>query len=158
MKIQLERKLPSCPERLTCAVCCQPFAVAPIRLLLFTDQGLLRGDVCSHCQHLSSSSIRETLRERAILLKRQSELQSPSTITIHQLASELMICSQEAVQFPSLVQWWHKWWEIWTDQSAAGETAQWALTTRYDRQLHHPLQWPTDDRSKRAGFEDSRDS
>jgi hypothetical protein len=139
MKIQLERKLSSCPNRLTCSVCCQPFPVTQIRSLLFTNSGWLRGDVCAHCLRLGPTGVRETLQERAILLKRQSEFQHSNTIAIHQLATELMTCSQETVQFPSLVQWWLKWWEVWTDHTVELETARLGLSKC---RAYPNLRWP----------------
>ncbi len=145
MKIQLERKLSSCPDRLTCSVCCQPFPVTPIRSLLFTDRGLLRGDVCANCLKLGSTGIRETMRERAILLKRQSELHHSNTIAIHEMATELMACSQEIVQFPSLVQWWCKRWELWTVHAVELESARWGVAGRQQRRSYPHLHWPEDE-------------
>jgi hypothetical protein len=130
MKIQLERKLSSCPNQLTCAVCRQAFPAQSIRALLFSDRGLLQGDICAHCRQSGSEAIRETLHERVILLKRQSEFGQSTTIAIHELLTELTACAQEGVKFPSLLDWWLKWWEVFWQESQELEAARLGLSHR----------------------------
>jgi len=141
MKIQLERKLTHHPYQLACAVCCQPFAVPQIRSLLFTDRGWLQGDVCPNCLKLGTEGIRQTMRDRAILLNKQSEYQQSNTIAVNQLATELMTCAQETVKFPSLWQWWFRWWEVLQAETVALETARWHLSARSNRRHCPKSSW-----------------
>jgi hypothetical protein len=147
MKIQLERKFTYCPDHLTCSVCCQSFPVPAIRSLLFTDSGLLQGDICSNCYKLGSDGIQQTLRDRAILLKKHSEFYQSNTIAVHQRATELMTCAQERVKFPPLFQWCLKWWEFLTAETVELETTRLQLSDHCTRRvkpnlLPPDLQWP----------------
>lgn len=135
MKIRLERNLTHSPDQLPCAVCRHPFPVTQIRLLLFADRGLLRGDVCPDCFKLGSDGIRQTMLDRAILLQMQSKFSRQcNTIAVHQLATELMDCARENVQFPTFWHWCFKWWEVWRVEAVALETARLNLSRCCDRQ------------------------
>ncbi len=50
MKIQLERRLPTCPPQLKCVACAQTFPVEKIRSLLCDRAGLIQGDLCPGCR------------------------------------------------------------------------------------------------------------
>jgi hypothetical protein len=124
MKIQLERKLSSCSNQLACAVCRQPFMVQPIRTLLFSDKGLLLGDICLPCRQSGAEEIRDTLRERSILLKRQAEFSRSTPKAIDDLVAQLTTCAKENVTFPSLFEWALKRWELLVEESAEVEAAR----------------------------------
>ncbi len=50
MKIQLERRLLTCPPQLKCVACAQPFDVENIRSILYDRAGLIQGDLCHTCR------------------------------------------------------------------------------------------------------------
>ncbi|HCF26692.1 MAG TPA: hypothetical protein DEV81_05675 [Cyanobacteria bacterium UBA11049] len=105
MKIKLDRKLTSCPDRLRCTICRQAFKVSIIRALLYNDKGLIQGDVCSQCLKLKAEEIKQKIREQAMLLMELPELYIFSTISSQERALELLECSTEKVKFPSFYQW-----------------------------------------------------
>lgn len=105
MKIKLDRKLTSCPDRLRCIICRQVFKVSIIRTLLYNDKGLIQGDICSQCLKLRAEEIKQRIREQAMLLMEIPELYSFSTISSQERALELLECSTEKVKFPSFYQW-----------------------------------------------------
>lgn len=131
MKIQLERKLESCPHQLVCTVCNQWFEVGKIRALLSNNKGLLQGDVCPECVKLPASSIRSRLRERASLLLQQSELSEALMISVRDRALELLQVAQEDVKFPSLLDWWFKKLEVRSAESQAVELTRIGETDLY---------------------------
>lgn len=134
MKIQLERKLSSCPEKLICTVCNQWFEPDKIRTLLYNDHGLLLGDVCPLCMKLPASEIRGQLRERAGLLLQQSELIEVSdwqSNAMRDRALELLQAAQEDVRFPSIFDWWFKRLEIFSEESQALEATRMGLNEYY---------------------------
>lgn len=112
MKIQLERKLISCPDRVMCAVCRQLFSVGQIRALLHNDKGLIQGDVCPECLELENSEIKQRLQDRASLLMKQANMGYSRTDYSRQLAEELLEVAQENVEFPPFYQWLVKWFEV----------------------------------------------
>jgi hypothetical protein len=108
MKIQLEHRLSSCPEKLRCTVCRQVFTVGRTRPLLLNNRGLIQGDVCPDCVHLPSNEIRLLLADQARLMLEQpslfqNQVEAPDTVAL-----ELFEASQEEVKFPSLYQWFVK--------------------------------------------------
>lgn len=105
MKIKLDRKLTSCPDRLRCIICRQAFKVSIIRALVYNDRGLIQGDICSQCLNLKAEEIKQRIREQAMLLMEIPELYSFSTISSQERALELLECSTEKVKFPSFYQW-----------------------------------------------------
>ncbi len=134
MKIQLERKLSSCSEKLICTVCNQWFEPDKIRTLLYTDRGLLLGDVCRVCLKLPASEIRDQLRERASLLLQQSELLALpdwQNTACRARALELLQAAQEDVRFPSIFDWWFKKLEIFSEESQALEATRVGLNEYY---------------------------
>lgn len=104
MKIKLERKLTSCPERLRCIVCSQVFELGKIRTLLYNDRGLIQGDICLECMKLKADQIKQKLREQALVLMEQTELCSSPTRFPHELALELLDSSTEDIKFPTFYQ------------------------------------------------------
>lgn len=117
MKIQLERKLASCPNKLVCTVCYQWFEIGKIRALLYNDKGLLQGDLCSECLKLPPSSVRSRLRERASLLLKQPELSDPYHPSARDRALELLQAAQEDLKYPSVLDWWLKKLEVFSEES-----------------------------------------
>jgi len=117
MKIQLERKLPHCRDRILCVVCRQPYAVGRIRMLLYSDRDWLLGDICPQCLQLGTYGIQQTMRDWAILLQKRSELGYATTTAINDLATELRDCSVENIKYPNFLQWWLKKWEIFVEES-----------------------------------------
>jgi hypothetical protein len=108
MKIQLEHRLSSCPEKLRCTVCRQVFTVGRIRPLLLNNRGLIQGDVCPDCVQLPSHDIRLLLADQARLMLEQPSLFQNQVETPDTVALELFEASQEEVKFPSLYQWFVK--------------------------------------------------
>jgi hypothetical protein len=113
MKIHLEHRLSSCPDKLRCTVCRQVFMAGRIRALLLNNRGLIQGDVCSECVHLPSNEIRLLLADQARLMLEQPSLFQPQVESPDTVALELFEASQETVQFPSLYQWFLKTIERW---------------------------------------------
>jgi len=62
MKIQLERKLSTCPTRLRCVACSQAFEPENIRSLLCDRVGLIQGDLCPTCCNLKADDLQQKLR------------------------------------------------------------------------------------------------
>jgi hypothetical protein len=112
MKVQLEHRTKSCPDKLLCTVCGQIFAGGDIRALLFNHRGFLQGDVCEDCLQLRGTEFRYKLRDRANLMLKLSELDakvhSDSPSSRRDRALELLDTSKEAVYFPAPFQWWLK--------------------------------------------------
>jgi hypothetical protein len=117
MKIQLERKLASCPHKLACTVCYQWFEVGKIRALLYNNKGLLQGDMCPECLKLTASNVRARLRERASLLLQNPELSDPYHASARDRALELLQAAQEDLKQPSVLDWWLKKLEIFSEES-----------------------------------------
>jgi hypothetical protein len=124
MRICLERKLTTCPDRLVCTVCREPFFVGKIRTLLHSDRRLLQGDICSVCLKLSATGIRKKMREQASLLMQQPAACFVQTIPCHDRAIELLEASQEEIRFPTFLQWWLKKLEIFSEESQELEAAR----------------------------------
>jgi hypothetical protein len=104
MKIQLERKLHPCQDKLRCTVCQQIFVVGQIRSLLYQDSGLLQGDVCPTCAKLSAQDFKETMVLHARILLQQGNPGDSQTITLHERALELLEIAKEPIKFPSFWQ------------------------------------------------------
>lgn len=102
MKIQLERKLTTCPNQLRCAVCDRPFEASNIRALLYSDRSFIQGDICPKCLQLKAEQIQQKLRERAMILI-EEPFCAPST-SPHE-ALELLETSTENIKFPTFHQW-----------------------------------------------------
>jgi hypothetical protein len=105
MKIQLEHRLSSCPDKLRCTVCQQVFTVDRIRPLLVKQSGWIQGDLCPKCVSLPADEIRLVLANQAWLMVEQPQLfghESP------EVAMELFEASLEEIKMPSLYQWWVK--------------------------------------------------
>lgn len=111
MKIQLERKFKTCPNRLRCTVCDRLFEVGKIRTLLYSDRGFIQGDICPKCLQLKAEQIQQKLRERAMILIEEPFCDS-SMLSNHELALELLETSTENIKFPTFYQWLIKHLEI----------------------------------------------
>lgn len=128
MKIQLDRKLTTCPKKLICTVRNTAFEVGNIRLLLYTDRGFLLGDISPECLKLSSSEIRTKLRERACAMLQED---NPDRDSQRDSALELLQAAQEHVRFPSAVDWWFKKFEIFSEESQEVEATRSGLSDYY---------------------------
>jgi hypothetical protein len=124
MKVQLERKIPTCPEQLGCVVCQQKFTVPNIRSLLCTDAGLIQGDVCPTCLKLKADGIKHKMRERSGLLLKQAELDQERSLSLRQRALELLAASQEDITLPTLFTWMGKRLEILAQETQELEAAR----------------------------------
>lgn len=128
MKIRLERKLVSCPHHLLCMVCGQKFEARRIRTLLYTDKGLIQGDVCPNCLKLKANGIRQKIKEQSRLLMRQAELETSGSTFARQLALELLECSGEDLRLPTFYEWLLKRIEIFSQESQELEAARLGLS------------------------------
>jgi hypothetical protein len=128
VKIQLERKLISCPAQLICIVCQQYFAVNRIRSLLYDDKGLLQGDICPKCLKLTANGIKQKILSSANFLNDQPNSSNFQTISSQELALELVECASEDVRFPSFYQWLFKRIEIFSQESQEIEAARFGIT------------------------------
>jgi hypothetical protein len=108
MKIQLEHRLSSCPDKLRCTVCQQVFTVGKIRPLLMKQNGWVQGDLCSECVSLPANEIRSILVDQAWLMVQQPQLFQPQIESPETLAMELFEASLENIKMPSLYHWWLK--------------------------------------------------
>ena len=124
MKVQLERKLGSCPSRILCIICRQGFEALRIRALLYSDSGLIQGDVCPDCLKLKASGIKQKLRESELSL--QAELEGSRVASQQALLPE---CSAEAVRLPRFYEWWLKQVEIFSQESQELEAARLGLSS-----------------------------
>lgn len=128
MKIQLDRKLTTCPKKLICTIYNTAFEVGKIRLLLYTDRGLLLGDVSPECLKLSSSEIRTKLRERACAMLQDD---NPDRDVLRDSALELLQAAQEHIRFPTAFDWWLKKFEIFSEESQEVEATRTGLSDYY---------------------------
>jgi hypothetical protein len=144
MKIQLEHKLESCPEQLLCAVCGQIFLVQQIRTLLYSDRGLLQGDICPHCQKLNEENFKKKIYQRASFLWQNADVtdnQDLLKVTARRdrgllddqksRALELLTIAQEKVKFPNFLERWFKKMEILAQESNELEQARFGLSKCY---------------------------
>jgi hypothetical protein len=118
MKVQLERRMSSCPNHLQCTVCGQKFETPKIRALLYNNQELIQGDVCSDCLQLKTDEIKQKLRERAHLLRQIEQT------TIQQQAIELFAAAEEELKLPTFYERWLKRLEIFSEETQELEAAR----------------------------------
>jgi hypothetical protein len=131
MKINLERKLPPCPDKLYCTVCGQLHEVGRIRALLYNDQGLIQGDLCSRCLKLKPDVFKHKLREKASVLLQQPKLFKSSRISYQERDLELREVAEENIKFPNSFNWLLKHIEVFAQESQELEAARFARTTCY---------------------------
>jgi hypothetical protein len=143
MKIQLERKLSTCPEQLTCVVCHEPFWVRNIRALLRDDHHLIQGDVCAVCMRLASSDFQKKLRNQANRLIQESTIDPIRFDLLQSRAVELLETSEELLKRPTVFHWLLKKIEIFAEENQELEAArfgssqcQCALSSLPSRQKH----------------------
>lgn len=131
MKIQLERKLTTCPNRLQCTVCDRLFEVSRIRALLYSDRSFIQGDICPKCMQLKAEQIQQKLRDRAMMLM-EEPFCDPST-SPHE-ALELLETSTEDIKFPTFYQWLIKHLNILPRKSQQPQTPMsWLSNFRSNR-------------------------
>lgn len=128
MKVQLERKLSSCPDQLGCFVCDQKFIVPTIRTLLCTDAGLIQGDLCPNCLKLKASGIRQKIRAQSGQLLKQAEQDPTRSLPLRQRALELLSLAQEPLTLPSFYHWLSKRLEIFSQETQELESARLGLS------------------------------
>jgi hypothetical protein len=126
MKIQLERKLSSCPEQLTCVVCHELFKVRSIRALLWDNHNLIQGDVCSVCMKLESSDFQKKLRNQANRLIQESTIRSTSSNVLQSRAVEILETSEEKLKRPTIFHWLLKKIAIFAEENQELEAARFA--------------------------------
>lgn len=124
MKIKLDRKKVSCPANLICAVCGHMFKVDRIRTLLYSDRGLLQGDICPNCIKTGTIGIQEKLKERVWSLLLKSDGFVSYNSYKRERAAELLEIAEEEVIFPSFWQWWLKRITIFAEESKELEKAR----------------------------------
>ena len=129
MKIKLERKLINCPNLLNCKVCHQTFAVSKLRNLLYSDRGLLIGDICPSCLKQETSEIQRLLRQRGNYLTAPSQGRGAQTIASYQQALELLEISAENIKLPTFYQCWLKHIEIFVQETQELETARFRISS-----------------------------
>jgi hypothetical protein len=131
MKIRLDRKLATCPTKLLCTITNTPFEVGKVRILLYTDRGLLLGDISPDSLKLSSSEIRNHIRERACAILQEEETFDRYQRSSKDLALELLQAAQESVRFPTAFDWWMKKFEIFSEESQEVEATRTGLSDYY---------------------------
>jgi hypothetical protein len=124
MKIQLERKLSTCPDQMTCIVCHETFWVRNIRTLLYGDNNLIQGDVCPQCMKLNASKFQQKLRNQANRLVQVASIDPERHDVIQERAVELLETSEEEIQFPNVLQWLSKKIQIFSEESRELEAAR----------------------------------
>jgi hypothetical protein len=124
MKIQLERKLSSCPDQMTCTVCHESFWVRNIRTLLYSDNNLIQGDVCLECTKLNASRFQKKLRSQANRLVQVASIHPERRDVIQERAVELLETSEEKIWFPTVLQWLAKKIQIFSEESRELEAAR----------------------------------
>jgi hypothetical protein len=124
MKIKLERKLTSCPRSLRCKVCSQIFEVGKLRNLLYTDRGLLMGDVCPQCFRKEAHEIQHLLKQQGNWMMEPRKGIGAQTIATHRHALELVELAAEPVEFPVLYQLWLKRIEIFMQENQESESTR----------------------------------
>lgn len=131
MKIQIQRKPKFFPEQVNCVACRQIFPTQRILNLLYSDRGLLQGEICPECAKSNSADIQAKIKEQAWLLLQNSQLLKSDSILMSERVSEILATSQEIVEFPSFWQLWFKKLAIWRDASADLQQARFVLTKGY---------------------------
>jgi hypothetical protein len=143
MKIQIERKPKFFPDQLDCVVCRQAFPVGRIRNLLYSDRGLLQGELCLECVESNPTVIQAKIKERAWFLLQNSQLLKSDAILTGERASELLAISQETVIFPGFWQLWRKKLTIWREERNELQQARVSSASCYSQkrqQLEHLLE------------------
>jgi hypothetical protein len=126
MKIQLERKLSSCPDQLTCVVCHELFWVRSIRTLLCDNHNLIQGDVCPACVKLESADFQKKLRNQANRLIQESTISSNYSDALQSRAVELLETSEEKLKRPTIFHWLLKNIAVFAEENQELEVARFA--------------------------------
>jgi hypothetical protein len=124
MKIQLERKLSSCPDQMTCVVCHERFWSRNIRALLYSRNNLLQGDVCPSCVKLRASRFQQKLRNQANRLIQESTVTPKKCQALQDRAFELLETSEEYITYPTVFQWIFKRLETFAEENRELEAAR----------------------------------
>ncbi len=127
MKIQLERRLVSCPDTVQCTVCHRPFVVDAIRSLLYSDRGWLKGDVCPHCLDLSTDAFKQNLWTQAMRLRESTFGGQAQTMQKQQEAIECLELSREGLHRATWWHWWLKHLEIFSQESQELDAARFGM-------------------------------
>ena len=153
MKIQLERKLSSCPDQITCVVCHEDFWSRNIRALLYSHNNLLQGDVCPSCLKLKASRFQQKLRNQANRLIQESIVTPGKLQILQDRAFELLETSEESITYPTVFQWILKRLENFAEESRELEAVRFRSnpchceekTTRIDQNSARPHLLTTDE-------------
>jgi hypothetical protein len=129
MKIKLERRLSTCANSLNCGVCRQTFEVSKLRTLLYSDRGLLIGDICPHCLKQETYEIQRLLRQQGNRLMAHPKGEGAQTIASHRQALELLEISTENIEFPTLYHRWLKHLEIFFQEAEELESTRFGLSS-----------------------------
>jgi hypothetical protein len=127
MKIQLEQRLPACPEQLGCIACNQNFMTPNIRSLLCNDAGLIQGDLCGHCRKLPAKAIQRRIIARSVSLQLQADRDEDKALPLRRQAFDLLLLSQEHLTLPTFYTWLRKHWQILSQETQALEAARFGL-------------------------------
>jgi predicted amidophosphoribosyltransferase len=127
MKIHLERKLSSCPDRMTCTVCHESFWTREIRTLLYSDNNLIQGDVCPECTQLSAAKFQQKLRNQANRFVQEAFAHPERYDAFHTRAVELLETSEEKIKFPTFLHWLVKKIQIFSEESRELEVTRLGL-------------------------------
>jgi hypothetical protein len=128
MKIQLEQKLSTCPESITCTVCRHSYGAGNIRALIYDNHNLIQGDICPKCLKLNSTTIQQKLRFHADCLMHESTAHPARRVNLQERALELLAVSEESIQFPTFFQWLWKKIEIFASETQELEAARFGLS------------------------------
>lgn len=129
MKIILERQLINRPNPLKCKVCHQTFDVSKLRTLLYSDRGLLMGDICPCCIKQETPGIQRLLKQQSHHLMALPQGRGVQTIASYRQALELSEISTEDVQLPTFYQRWLKHIEIFVQETQELEAARFRLSS-----------------------------
>jgi len=129
MKVILERQLINCPNTLKCKVCHQAFGTRKLRTLLYSDRGLLMGDICPCCIKQEAPGIQRLLKQQSHYLMAPTQGRGVQTIASYRQALELSEISTEDVQLPAFYQRWLKHIEIFVQETQELEAARFRLSS-----------------------------
>ncbi|HEY9824312.1 MAG TPA: hypothetical protein V6D19_02625 [Stenomitos sp.] len=127
MKILLERKLNSCPDQMVCTVCGERFWVRNIRSLLYRNDNLIQGDVCSSCVKLNTTEVQQRLKDHAGTLLQCAITQPECADKALNRALELLETSKEALKKPSIWQRLVKKVQILAEETRELEAARYGI-------------------------------
>ncbi len=124
MKVLTERIFSHHPQAFDCVVCTQPFAIDLYRAILYSDRGLIQGDVCPQCRKLKGLDLQQKLHDRAMTLLHQSVEVDERGENMRDRAQELLQLAQEPVKSPNFLQRWFRQMVILSEETQELEAAR----------------------------------